>query len=886
MYIVHFISRTDEPSFLVKNMFKLTKTSSEGKYIKVMRWLLSAAFLAVPLLFFTDLTSNPFTVQSVLLYVLLACMYGASAVRFLRAGHINFTHTFFDLAFIVYILAAVVSWLSAVSSAPQYMRQTMFYNLLDFGSLLLVVALGAYVISKNVVFSGVIESKTNYILLFIAWGAMWFLLPWLKTPVNGEGFFAHVFDVYGVILWAVGIWLGTRILRKLTQENVLALSFVACALACMYGVFQSFGLDVLWPFDMQQFASRAFSTFGNPNFLSSFVVMLLPALLVYYMRAVSRKDVWVYGFLVLVFLFYLSFGLCRSCWIAAGAGLFMMWMFGTLRALIWQRKGRVFLLVVLGVAVTYLPVFVQSTRTALVQRVAQVAQVTPASVSLDTPREKLFPSLHQRLLMWDVSKEIFLNRPVMGAGLGNFQTAFAQNQPKTLLAHPNLRELKTTTNSPHNEFFFQLAQGGIVGLGLFLFMFMVLFLEVKDFAAHKKEGDKKQLLQALFCGILAMLTDNMFNISLYTVVPAFVFWWLVGAEVSGVGREERNVEITANPMTKTAALAVLGLCGLIVLWQGVVLSSQFLSFRGQKRLAEGQNAAAQADLQSALKIYRANTEAGFRLGNSLLSKGQYKDALGVFETSLAAAAYYDQVYYHAALAALGAKDHAKAVRYLRETLRLDPFNLAAYDTLAALVKNDVIYAEEDTLTLLERGLKLFPYNLSLWRAVGDIHLKRGEKEYAKTVYKNALSVDTLDKTLLRSLRKLYDKNEELPSVVQQAEQLQPCYDQLQNLKGSSRAVLKKLRARLEEYIETYPTDTNGPILLARYFMLTGNDIKSKELLEEVLAAYPDDLSAGLALASLLQKAEEYPEAKRCLENVLFYYPQNQTALRRLAALPA
>lgn len=865
-------------------MLQLTKPASEGMYIKVMRVLLSACFLAVPLMFFTDLTANPFTVQSVLLYVLLAGMYGVSAVRFLRAGHINFTRTFFDLAFVMYILACVVSWLSAVSAAPQYMRQTMFYNLLDFGTLLLIVALGAYVISKNVVFSGVIESKTNYILLFIGWGAMWLLLPQLKTPVSGDGFFAHIFDVYGLILWGVGIWLGTRVLRKLTQENVLVLSFIACALACMYGVFQGFGLDVLWPFDMNQFASRAFSTFGNPNFLSSFVVMLLPGLLVYYMRAETRKDVLVYGFLVLVYAFYLSFGLCRSCWAAACVGLLMMWMFGTLRALIWQRKARVFWLVVLAVAVTYLPVFVQSTRAALANRVAEVSQVTPANFTLSVAREKIFPSLHQRLFMWDVSKEIFLNRPVMGAGLGNVQTAFARTQPQTLLRHPNLRELKTVTNSPHNEFFFQLAQGGMVGLGLFLFMFMVLFLEVRDFAARKKEGDKKQLLQALFCGILAMLADNMFNISLHTVVPAFIFWWIVGAEVSGVGRAERNVEIKANPVTKTVALAVLALCALVVLWQGAVLASQFLAFRGQKRLAQKNTAGAEADLRAGLNWYHANTEAGFALGNLLLSEKKYDESLAAFETTVSAAAYYDQVYYHAALSALAMRDNAKAVRYLRETLRLDPFNLSAYETLAALVKEDVIYSDGDTMTLLERGLKLFPYDTTLWHAVGDIYLKRGEKEYAKTVYKNALTIDTLDKSLLRSLSKLYDKDEEPPAVIAQAKRLQGCYDRIQKLQGSSKAALKKLREELEAYVKTYADDTNGPILLARYFTLTGNDIKSKELLEGVLEKHPDDLSANLALAALLQKAEDFDAAKHYLQNALFYYPKNQTASRRLERL--
>ena len=266
---------------------------------------------------------------------------------------------------------------------------------------------------------------------------------------------------------------------------------------------QALGLDFLWPFEINQFATRAFSTFGNPNFLSSAVVMLLPALLVYYMRTDSKKDVVVYGLLVLVYVLYLSFGLARSCWIGAVCGLFMMWMFGTLRALIWQRKGRVFLLALLALGVAYSSVYMPGPGNAISpvkNRVAEVSNVQLEDVTLGVKKERIFQSLHQRLLMWDVSKEMFLSRPVLGSGVGNFQMAFAQNQPKTLVKYPELRNLKTMTNAPHNEILFQLGQSGMVGVGLFLFMFMVLFLEVKDFAAHKKEGDKKQLLQNFHCG--------------------------------------------------------------------------------------------------------------------------------------------------------------------------------------------------------------------------------------------------------------------------------------------------------------------------------------------------------------------------------------------------
>lgn len=867
-------------------MLNLTKAAKETIYMKIMRVLLAMCFLVVPLVFFTDLTANPFFVQNVLLYVLIALLYGTLAVKFLRSKDIDFTKTFFDLAFFVYVITCIVGWLSAVSSAPQAMRQTMFYGLLNYGSLLFIVSLGAYMLSKNVVFSGTIESKTNYILLFLAWGALWYFLPMLKTHLLSDGLFAQMFDWYGLVLWILGVWLGVRVLRKLTQENILVLMFVAVFLACCYGVLQALGLEFLWPFEINQFATKAFSTFGNPNFLSSAVVMLLPSLLVYYMRTDSKKDFIVYGLLVLVYILFLSFGLARSCWIGAACGLVMMWMFGTLRALIWQRKGRVFLLALLAVGVGWGSVYVDGTDapSPVAKRAAELAQVTPSNFTLKVDREDIFQSLHQRLFMWDVSKEIFLERPVLGSGLGNFQMAFEQNQPKTLLRYPNLRELKTITPAPHNELFFQLGQGGIVGLGLFLFMFMVLFLEVRDFAAHKKEGDKKQLLQALFCGILGMLADNMLNISLHAVVPAFIFWWMVGAEVSGVGKEERRMCITANPVTKTVALAILGASAAVLVWQGLWLASEYRSFLGQKDIAVKNYDSAAQNLALAQSLYPANTEAGFRLGNVLLAPGKYKEALSAFETTMSAAAYHEEVYFHAALAALGTHDNKKAVHYLMDNLKLHPYHLQGYVMLLQLLDENVIYADESALALMERGLTLFPYETSLWRMAGEIYQKLGDTEYAKNTYKRGLTVDTLDRELLQRLDALYPRGTEKPAVIAQARRLQRYQEKAGKFDKMSAYYQHRLRSDVEAYIEEYPEDTNGRILLARVLSLGGNDIKAKEVLESVLKEYPDDLWANLALSTLYYKAEDEANAKRYLQNALFYYPQNTLATARLEAL--
>lgn len=868
-------------------MLDLIKAHKETIYVKIVRALLAATFLVVPLIFFTDLTANPFFVQNVLLYLLIAAIYGTIAFQFLRTQRMEIAKTFFDLAFFVYVISCAMGWLVSVSSAPQALRQTLFFNLLNYGTLLLIVAVGAYMISKNVVFSGTIESKTNYILLFFVWGALWYFQPLLETTVSSETFLAQLWDWYSVFLWGLGIWLGMRVLKKLTQENIFVLIFVAVFLACGYGVLQALGLDFLWPFEINQFATRAFSTFGNPNFLSSAVVMLLPALLVYYMRTDSKKDFVVYGLLVLMYVLYLSFGLARSCWIGALCGLVMMWMFGTLRALIWQRKGRVFLLAILAIGVAYSSVYMPGPGNAISpvkNRVAEVGEVQLEDISLHVPKERIFQSLHQRLVMWDVSKEIFLSKPVLGSGVGNFQMAFAQNQPKTLVKYPELRNLKTTTNAPHNEILFQLAQGGIVGVGLFLFMFMVLFLEVKDFAAHKKEGDKKQLLQAIFCGIVGMLADNMLNISLHAVVPAFIFWWLVGAEVSGVGKEESKVTIVANPATKAVALTILAGCVGVFIWQGVWFASEYESFVGQKKIVARDYDGAARNLSAALTLYPSNTEAGFRLGQILLHQQDYKKSLAVFEKSLAAASYYEEVYYQAALAALGSGDTKKAVHYLMDHLRLHPYHLEAYKLLASLLQANSIYADDDEKAMLEKGLMLFAYETSLWRQVGEIYQKQGDTEYAKNIYERGLAVDTLDRELLARLEKLYPAGQERPALLAQARTLQGYQGKLEKFSKMSAKYQHKLREDVERYVSQHFEDTNGRILLARVLSLGGNDLRAEEQLHQVLRQHPDNLWANLALSSLYYQAEDEAGAYRALKNALFYYPDNTLALNRLEKL--
>src|SRR4029077_17840560 len=53
-------------------------------------------------------------------------------------------------------------------------------------------------------------------------------------------------------------------------------SYGVSVFASLYGICQYFGTEWFWPHNLNPYGSRPVSTFGNPNFMSSFLVMVLP----------------------------------------------------------------------------------------------------------------------------------------------------------------------------------------------------------------------------------------------------------------------------------------------------------------------------------------------------------------------------------------------------------------------------------------------------------------------------------------------------------------------------------------------------------------------------------------------------------------------------------
>ncbi|UPT75909.1 MAG: hypothetical protein M0D55_09705 [Elusimicrobiota bacterium] len=70
-----------------------------------------------------------------------------------------------------------------------------------------------------------------------------------------------------------------RLCRRGRVTDFLHLAFAAGFLASLYGVAQYFNKEIVWPVVLNPYGGRAVSTFGNPNFLSTYNAALMPSAL-------------------------------------------------------------------------------------------------------------------------------------------------------------------------------------------------------------------------------------------------------------------------------------------------------------------------------------------------------------------------------------------------------------------------------------------------------------------------------------------------------------------------------------------------------------------------------------------------------------------------------
>lgn len=272
-------------------------------------------------------------------------------------------------------------------------------------------------------------------LIYAAVNAAWITpVPWLgwKDWLN----WAQLVLVFVVVLNGVR----TTRARGFVFQAVVALGVIEVLLALYQRYHQPEWL-MLGRVQAAQFIGRSSGSFGSPNSLAAFLVLLIPATAGMCFRrhaSVASRIAW--GYLTFVLGFGLVLTISRGAWISLGivavVAPLVVVKGGVARRL---RGGALATLFVLAAFVA-----VWATLPAARDRITE----------LKTNAGEL-----SRPVMWQAAWRIFLNNPVSGGGAGSYGVLFDRYRPEGFQLQPRWA---------HNEFLNTLSDYGAIG-GVLLF---------------------------------------------------------------------------------------------------------------------------------------------------------------------------------------------------------------------------------------------------------------------------------------------------------------------------------------------------------------------------------------------------------------------------------
>ncbi|MBI4397230.1 MAG: O-antigen ligase family protein [Elusimicrobia bacterium] len=672
---------------------------------RVLYGLLALLHIVCPLLFFTDLTRNPYFTQISLLYAGVFLALGLYAAGAIAKGQFRFTRTGFD------------------------------------GPLLILTA-----------------------LMGLAWGVSWVQHPALRLPIWNEGGRVTMFWLVNCL--AV-FGLAVQLRDEAWDERFRWMIILVGVLAGGYGILQYTGHEFIWPKSLNPYNGRPVSTFGNPNFLSSYLVLLLPLAFVEMLSSESTRRRAAFAAAFLVTAVAVICTMTRSSWIGALVAMAaVVWL--TRKQMAFRKKwvAGIFVFVVMIAAFwPTSPLAGKSVRPA--ERIAELVQGVAG--------EKIYGSWHQRLMIWSCAWDMVRERPILGKGWGCFELFYPFYQGWYLADHV-FQGFRTHANNAHNIVLEIWSQLGTAGMGIFLWIGLLVVESSRRGIPLLPEKERLPAW-ALFAGIAGMMADNFFgNVSLFFAVPAFLFWWMMGTLA-------RTAFPRGEGVHRARGALALGLGGLLFGFCAVGMFRAFRHWRaevnyfaGFKKAKQGEMRDAVAFLEKSYRDRRWEVNNNYELGNAYARQARWSEekglpqesrrlfgkALHAYDEAIAANAGYDEIHFNKAAILTQMDRTEEAVLHYRAALVINPMSLESYRALGNVYLAQVSSLDsagsqekaplEHAVDHYERAVFYFPDDKDLWNNLGYLRTRLNHNEKALEAYARAYRLDVTFSVAWKNMR--------------------------------------------------------------------------------------------------------------------------------------
>ncbi len=759
-----------------------------------------------PIVFFTDLTRNPYYFQIVFLNALTLFIWIWFLLKGLIAKKITLKTSNIDLPLFVFFSVATFSWL---------------FNFF--------------------------ENYSDVFLRFSSYSEG--LKRWLFFLVNA------------ILVYHIPINLLDEEFKKKTFGVLFFVGFIAA----FYGILQFLGIEFVWPRLLNPFGGRSVSTFGNPNFLSSYLVILLPILFAYYINAKKSSDVIFYFIYIFTYMTSLVVTLTRSSWLGAFGGLVLF--FALLqKELIYRSKKR---LIVLGAFVALLVFFWPHPKS--------VEKYTPAIferlIESKDYATKVYAPAHQRQLIWSCAWNMIVEMPLIGRGWGLFELFFPFYQGRYLF-FDIYRTLRTHANNAHNEILEIWSQTGIIGFGVYIWLICTLF--VSGFKIWKSaSGFQKTLSLALSAGIFGMLIDNLLNVSIHFAVPAFLYWWVVGVLMSIASPRIREIQIK-NMLSKSIVF-VLILAGVIFI---IRYYKNFMGeinyFSGFKLSKRGEVRSSMEYLERAHKYQRFEVNNNYELGNTYARLGMKEKAIWAYKEALKANTGYDEIFFNMATVYNQMGDRSEAEKNYSMALGINPLSFDTYMALGAIYMNDIEKNSNRAISLFEQAHNFFPDNKDIINNLGYLYTRTNQPKRAIDFYKMAIEIDPEFLMARKNLETLLRQQGASVSFLTEYDKLMEQLGRFIEKQDWSSAI-----GIAEKIAEKYPGSFKGRFYLANLYFTAGDFYNAEKIYKELIQSQPGNATLLSNLALMYEKQNRSKEARSVWERVKQIDPTNKMAVERL-----
>ncbi|MCP4482497.1 MAG: tetratricopeptide repeat protein [bacterium] len=544
---------------------------------------------------------------------------------------------------------------------------------------------------------------------------------------------------------------------------------VGALVSSLYGLIQVLGLD---PFAWKgAFGPRIFSTFGNPNFFSAYLVWVIPIMLSYVI--LTRK--WMYFCVALISIFCVFWSQSKASWIGLSAALTVFAFLSVRFFAHFNTKNlkKIMIIFITGVLI-----------------VSSGAVWYFSTKRIDSVRFRVFTWQST----WEMIREpIFINplrSQLLGNGIGTFKTVYPKYRKPEIFYIEGKHN--TETDHPENEFLEIWYEEGVLGFSIFLWMlFVVIFAAFYKInyvsktvgAIQRTNRTQEQMeeitLQHYLVGVLAgfmgMLMHSTMCVNLRFVSSGYFFWIQLGlifAILRAYDKRSINVLIPHKTQRVRILQIALVLLSLLLVKKFVgffkadyyhnigIAYSKAKRFKGAAKYYQKVNKLNPSFIMSHYFLANVLMDRGDmnrtydpKLGdtNNIL-RNDMERALAKYDDVKHFAPHYVQTHYQVGRAYRRLGDLDKALENFKMAHDLDPIFAGTY------LQMGVIYAmqnkEEEAIQTYQELLKIHPKNAEGYFNMGNIYikqkkLKKSVQAYLKTIeynkkmfvaYKNLMSI--------------------------------------------------------------------------------------------------------------------------------------------------